>query len=220
MTHTFVRVSAAVLGSTALAVSFSASARAATIAQPISGSLDFSTPFDLVEVVDLSSFSFNSFDTSLGSLNSVSVGGAIAGSYMGQCFLPSCSAFVGAALDLSSPVAFSVADGFVFDTGSDPGADAFSFAGSVEIAPPLPLAVFEGAGEPLFAPLDGTLEIGILPSPGLTGTAALTYDLALVYDFEPVPEPATTTGLLIAGGMGLLAKRKKSAASAAKDESN
>ncbi|MEO0853367.1 MAG: PEP-CTERM sorting domain-containing protein, partial [Cyanobacteria bacterium J06648_11] len=151
-------------------------------------------------------------------LNSVSLFGSASGSYSGVCTSPlgGCSAIASVGVTIPG---LGIDDSFdaPFLTGPDPGSDSFAVADSITIAPDFaPLAFFES-----FAPIPGpvgAITVGILPDPFLTGTASLDYDLSIVYDFEPVPEPATTAGLLIAGGLGILAKRRKT--TAASDEEN
>lgn len=212
--HVFLKVSTAVLGSTVVAMTLAAApARAATLVQSVSAADTFSVgpgafPFSF----DVSASVFEKFDTSLGTLNSVSATGSLVYDISGACSdLVGCAVGIDAAAsvpDLNFSDSFT--GGVTVPTGSVAQSDTLT--GSIGVAPPLPLSFFEGvAGEPLFAidpagSVSGTLGL----APGLSGDVAFAFELDLIYDFEPVPEPVTTAGLLIAGGMGVMARRRKS----------
>ncbi|MEO1133933.1 MAG: PEP-CTERM sorting domain-containing protein [Cyanobacteria bacterium J06639_1] len=223
------KVSAAVLGSATVVSLLAAPARAASFTQLVDADeLFFTTgapglfPPVLEDTISLPDAPLVPFDTSLGTLNFVILEGFASGGFDGDCLAESCSPVV--SFDLEIPaLGISESDGFGFSTGPDP--DSFFFPPipfAFEIAPdPIPLSEFEDLffGGPSVIPADSLeLTIGLDPDE-LTGFAGLEYELFLTYDFTPVPEPATTAGLLVAGGLGFLAKRKKKSADSIDRES-
>ncbi|MEO1133934.1 MAG: PEP-CTERM sorting domain-containing protein [Cyanobacteria bacterium J06639_1] len=228
--NAFVKVSALALGTTlATTVFLPSAARAATIVQSLPFAFDFA--------IDGSSTSY-SFGGTLASpfvvfdeaspleLEEVILSGSIAYDFEFTC--PP-SPFGGCALGLDGSVGIPGVGSESFSTGTIPvpsgtvtdesvlailGGDN-PFSGSISIAPnPLPLDLFIGpAGEPLFPSIafDGSLT----STPSIFGSASAVGEIVLTY--EAVPEPATVTGLLVAGGLGVLVKRRKSAAAEGED---
>lgn len=219
--NAFAKMSAVALGTALAAATIPSTAQAATIVQTF--------PFDIDLAIDGSSTSysfggtfaspFEKFDgTSPLQLQEVILGGSIEYDFEVTCPTPGCVlgldatvgiAGVGSESFSSGPV--PVPPGTITDElllGAVGGDNPFS--GAIAIAPDfLPLDVFVGApGEPLFPPISfsGTLT----STPSIFGSATASGEVVLTY--EAVPEPATTAGLAIAAGMGLWAKRKKSAA--------
>ncbi|MEM9157150.1 MAG: PEP-CTERM sorting domain-containing protein [Cyanobacteria bacterium P01_F01_bin.33] len=214
--NAFLKVSAAVLGSAVLSTTLAtSSARAATIVQSVSASDDsfsisggiFPFAFDIPDVP------FDKFDTSLGTLNSVSAAGSLTYDFTGTCSNPlGCTV----AIDASASVPqLSFSDSFTGGITLPPGtiSDSDTLSGSIGLAPPLPLSFFEGvADEPLLTSPVGSVSGTLAIDPLASAIGSFDVNLDLIYDFTPVPEPATTAGLAIAGAMGFLAKRKKSVA--------